>query len=305
VHMTVPGGAGALYSTTEDLLKRERGLLGGKVLSAASLQKMTTPFKSDYAFGLIARTVEGHKQIWHNGGINGFNTSLAYYPDTKIVVAVLSNVNGNAPDLMLPKLAAVAHGDAVQLTSERKEITVPPATLARYVGTYELAPRINMMVTLAGNQLMTQLSGQSKLPVFAETENKFFLKVVDAQLEFVKDGDKVTDVILHQNGRDQKAHRTSDTVLERKEITLSPQVLSNYAGTYEIVGLPNVVLTVEGGQLMFALGPQPKMQLFPESETAFFLKAVDAQMDFVKDPSGAVTQATLHMGPRDLKAQRK
>jgi CubicO group peptidase (beta-lactamase class C family) len=82
VHMTIPGGAGGLYSTTEDLLKWERGLFGGKVLSAASLQKMTSPFKDDYAFGLLVRTEQGRKQIWHNGGIQGFNTSMAWYPES-------------------------------------------------------------------------------------------------------------------------------------------------------------------------------------------------------------------------------
>jgi CubicO group peptidase (beta-lactamase class C family) len=69
VHMTVPQGAGALYSTTEDLLKWEQGLFGGKVLSAVSLQKMTTPFKSNYAFGLQVETVGGHKVIEHGGAI--------------------------------------------------------------------------------------------------------------------------------------------------------------------------------------------------------------------------------------------
>jgi len=52
-----PAGCGArLYSTTEDLLKWEQGLFGGRVLKAASLQKMTTPFKSNYAFGLQVQT---------------------------------------------------------------------------------------------------------------------------------------------------------------------------------------------------------------------------------------------------------
>src|SRR5271155_4385906 len=76
IHMSIPFSAGSLYSTTEDLLRWERGLFGGKVLSAASLQKMTTPFKDDYAFGLSVRTTGGHKVIDHGGGIEGFNTHL-------------------------------------------------------------------------------------------------------------------------------------------------------------------------------------------------------------------------------------
>ena len=128
--MSIPHGAGALYSTAEDLLRWEQGLFGGKLLSAASLQKMTTPFKEKYAFGLTVGTSNGRKQIWHNGGIEGFNTTVAYYPESKVTVIVLANINGQGPDMMLPKLAAVAHGDAVQLISERKEIAVPRQTLA-------------------------------------------------------------------------------------------------------------------------------------------------------------------------------
>ena len=77
--------------------------------------------------------------------------------------------------------------------------------LARYVGTYEVTPKMNMTITLVDGQLMTQLTGQRALPLFAETETMFFLKVVDAQVEFVKDETGiVTHAIMQQGGRDQK-----------------------------------------------------------------------------------------------------
>lgn len=63
IHMSIPFSAGGLDSTTEDLLRWEQGLFGGKLLSPASLQKMTTPFKHDYAFGLDVRNVNGHKVV--------------------------------------------------------------------------------------------------------------------------------------------------------------------------------------------------------------------------------------------------
>jgi CubicO group peptidase (beta-lactamase class C family) len=205
IDMSIPLSAGGLYSTTEDLLRWEQGLMGGKLLSAASLQKMTTPFKSDYAFGLAVHTTNGHKVIEHNGGIEGFNTALAYYPEDKLTVVVLANLNGRAPDSIASNLAALAHGEKVVLPSERKEITVSPATLEKYVGTYELMPNFDIVVTLEGGQLMTQATGQSKFPLFAESETKFFLKVVDAEVEFFKnDKGQVTHLILHQGGQDVK-----------------------------------------------------------------------------------------------------
>lgn len=297
IHMSIPFSAGSLYSTTEDLLRWEQGLFGGKVLSAASLRKMTTPFKSDYAFGLSVRTTEGHKVIDHGGGIEGFNTHLAYYPEDKLTIAVLANLNGLAASDIARKLGELAHGQLVQLTSERKEIALPVATLAGYVGTYELAPRVNIMITLAGNQLMAQLSGQGKLPLFAQSEKLFFLKAVDAQFEFGKD-EKGAYAILHQNGRDRKAIKKSDTVLERKEIAVPRKILEQYTGTYELRPGFDLVVTLEGDQLMTQATGQPKFPVFAESETKFFLKVVDAEIEFGGD------RLTLHQGGLDMPGKR-
>jgi CubicO group peptidase (beta-lactamase class C family) len=170
IHMSIPHAAGALYSTTEDLLRWEQGLFGGKVVSPASLTKMTTPFKNDYAFGLVVQTASGRKVVQHGGGIDGFNTFLAYYPDDKLTVAVLANINGQTPNQIATKLADLAHGGVVPLTSERKEITLPVATLSKYVGTYELQPGVDMMIRLDGDHLTTQLTGQQQFPIFAESE---------------------------------------------------------------------------------------------------------------------------------------
>jgi CubicO group peptidase (beta-lactamase class C family) len=216
VHMSVPFSAGALYSTTEDLLKWEQGLFGGKVISTRSLEKMTTPFKNNYAFGVGVQTVNGHKLVDHNGGIQGFNTHLSYYPNDKLTVAVLSNLTGNgpAPDQMAPQLAQVAFGDNVTLLSERKEITLTPAILDRYRGIYKMAvpPGGTMIVAGEGNQLSTQLVGQPPLPIFAQSETMFFAKAVDAQIEFpaTAANAKAPQLTLHQNGRELVGTRMSD-----------------------------------------------------------------------------------------------
>jgi CubicO group peptidase (beta-lactamase class C family) len=205
IDMSIPFSAGSLYSTTEDLLRWEQGLMGGKLLSVASLAKMTTPFKNDYAFGLAVHAVNGHKVIEHGGGIEGFNTEIAYYPEDKLTVVVLANLNGGVPETIANALAQVAHGEKVVLPSERKEITVSPAVLGAYVGTYQLTPDFAIVVTLEGGQLMEQATGQPKFPLFAESETKFFLKVVDAEVEFFKnEKGEVTHLILHQGGQDQK-----------------------------------------------------------------------------------------------------
>lgn len=208
VHMSVPHAAGALYSTTEDLLRWNQGLFGGKVLKAESLAKMLTPGKNDYAFGINVRTAGGRKVISHGGGIEGFNTSLYYYPEDKLSVVVLSNLNGRVVDKMANQLAAVSRGENVTLDGERKEVAVGPEVLQSYAGTYEMNPKLAITVTVESNQLMAQPNGQRKLAMFAESNNKFFLKDIDVQIEFFRGPDgAVTHMILHQNGREMKGVR--------------------------------------------------------------------------------------------------
>jgi CubicO group peptidase (beta-lactamase class C family) len=98
IDMTIPYSAGGLYSTTEDLLRWQRALFSGKLLSTASFQKMTKPFKGGYGFGLSFPRVQGHETIAHNGVIDGFNTWMAYYPESQVTVIVLANLNGDAPE---------------------------------------------------------------------------------------------------------------------------------------------------------------------------------------------------------------
>ena len=90
----------------------------------------------------------------------------------------------------------------------RTAVKVDRNVLARYVGTYELAPTFSIAFTLEGDQLMTQATNQPKFPVYAESETKFFLTVVDAEVEFILDDKgKVSYMVLHQNGHDSKGVR--------------------------------------------------------------------------------------------------
>jgi hypothetical protein len=90
----------------------------------------------------------------------------------------------------------------------RKEVKVAEKILQQYVGDYELQPGFVLSVTLEGTQLFTQATGQVKVEVFAESETKFFLKVVEAQIEFVRDDSgKVTKLILYQGGQRMEAKK--------------------------------------------------------------------------------------------------
>lgn len=117
---------------------------------------------------------------------------------------------GHATSLVLHQggrdVPAPRIGDAAAV-KERKEIAVDPALLDRYVGRYQLAPNFIIAITLEGDQLFLQATGQPKFPMFAEGARDFFLKVVDAQVTFSGEEGKAKSLVLHQNGRDMPAGR--------------------------------------------------------------------------------------------------
>lgn len=310
VHMSIPYAAGALYSTTGDLLLWEQGLFGGKLLKPASLQKMTTPSKGDYAFGLVVQTRNGRKLIEHNGGIEGFNTHLSYYPESKTTVVVLGNLNGGAPDAIAGQLGALAHGDKVLLASERKEAALKPTRLEGFVGRYQLAPEFILNITQEGDSLFAQATGQSKAQLFPEGDRAFFFKVVDAQITFEGDvNGKAAGLVLHQGGRDMPAKRMEGEVpaaapAAHKEITVDPKLFDLYVGRYALTPTFTLTITREGDQLFAQATNQPKFELFPESPKEFFLKVVDAQVSFEVDLSGKATSLTLHQNGANMPAKR-
>jgi D-alanyl-D-alanine-carboxypeptidase/D-alanyl-D-alanine-endopeptidase len=82
----------------------------------------------------------------------------------------------------------------------------------------------------------------------------------------------------------------------RKEISVDPAVLETYVGVYQLAPTFALTITREGASLFGQATGQPKVQLFAEAPTEFFLKEVDAQITFEKDSTGKVSRLVLHQG---------
>jgi len=209
--MSIPAGAGALYSTTHDLMKWNEALYGGKLLQPASLAQMITPTLDTNALGLFVREENNHKLVWHNGAIEGFNTYLAWDPETRSSIVVLGNLNGAAPDVIGAQLAALVQGQAVTLASERVAIALSATELEEYVGAYPLAPTFVITIRTVDGKLQAQATGQAPFDIHPESKDRFFLTNIDAQLSFTRNADgKVDGLVLHQNGQEMPAAKATD-----------------------------------------------------------------------------------------------
>lgn len=177
----------------------------------------------------------------------------------------------------------------------RQVADVDPKIYNAYVGQYELAQNFIITITKEENRLFAQVTGQAKVEIFPESETKFFYKVVDAQITFVKDDKgKVTELILYQNG-EHHAKKISDKVPDaRKEIKLDPKIYDAYTGRYELTTNFIITISKDNNHLFAQATRQQKFKIYPESETKFFYKVVDAQITFVKNDKGVVEKLILH-----------
>jgi D-alanyl-D-alanine carboxypeptidase len=96
--MSIPFAAGGLYSTALDLQRWSDALDTNALVDAASMRRFVTPLSgtSDqglfgYAFGVLVGEEDGHQVIAHSGGINGFTSTIAWYPDDHLTVVMLTN----------------------------------------------------------------------------------------------------------------------------------------------------------------------------------------------------------------------
>ena len=114
--MALSNAAGGLFSTSGDLLKWTQALFSGKILSAASLQKMTTTVRDHHALGVTSQTTNNRRVVSGSGASEGFAAVFDFYPESRTTVIVLSNLEGTVAGEMAAQLGAVAQGDEVRLT---------------------------------------------------------------------------------------------------------------------------------------------------------------------------------------------
>jgi hypothetical protein len=91
---------------------------------------------------------------------------------------------------------------------------------------------------------------------------------------------------------------------DRKEVTVSPEILANYVGVYAIAPRVNMTITLPDGRLISQVTGQGTVALAAELETMFFPKGIDAEIEFPKDQKGPAGQLILHQNGRDMTAKR-
>ncbi|HEV3146847.1 MAG TPA: serine hydrolase [Gemmataceae bacterium] len=218
IDMSEVYAAGSLYSTVEDLLKWDNALFTEKLLPKKSWERMWTPVKNDYGYGWAISSRFGKKVITHNGGLPGCTTTVERYPESKLFIAVLCNLEGSPMRRVCTDMSAIALGEPYDLPVEHKEIKADPKTFDAYLGEFELKPKLILTISKTGDSLCGQATSQVKFQLYPEAEARFFARIDEIVITFVKDDKgQVNEMIYRQNGRDIKAKRVVKAPEKKEE----------------------------------------------------------------------------------------
>ncbi|MCC6193306.1 MAG: serine hydrolase [Burkholderiales bacterium] len=204
--------AGGLRSTPRDMAKYlEAAVRPASSPLAAAFELAERPaadtgspsLRIGLAWHLFDR--DGRAIVWHNGRTGGFASMMAFDTATREGVVVLSNASIPIDDLALHLLDA-----SIPLSPAPKEriaIKLDPAVGDRLAGKYELARDFAITVRRDGERMLAAATGQGELEIFPESDYEYFYRAVDAQLSFVRAGERVTGLVLRQGGRNLPGKR--------------------------------------------------------------------------------------------------
>jgi CubicO group peptidase (beta-lactamase class C family) len=224
-HVYPEQAAAGLWTTPSDLarvvIEVQRASLGqsNRVLSRTTVQEMLSPVGvGDYAVGFSIAKIGQGWYFGHGGSNWGFRGTLLAHKVKGYGLVIMTNADqgGAVASELSRRIQRVYEWDSFADPAPRgyrppvarTEITVAESVLRSYVGEYQISPQLSITITLEEGRLQAQPTGQSKATLFAEAQDKFFLRVTNAQVTFTRaPAGEVAGLILHQGGRDQAGRK--------------------------------------------------------------------------------------------------
>ncbi|HTM53473.1 MAG TPA: serine hydrolase [Pirellulales bacterium] len=214
-------GAGALRSTAADMVRFLRAYLGREhsSLDGAMAKSREVHFKvPDGAndVGLCWQIRRSGDIVWHNGQTGGYHSFVAFVPEKQMGVVVLCNSAGSHVDRLGFGLVELLSGGEPKPPSLPKLVEVPEAELERLTGKYQLGPLAQVRITREKDRLYLQVTGQPKIAIYPEANDRFYLRAAEASVTFDSKEGEVERLVIHQGGLDLPAPKQKPAEAQQK-----------------------------------------------------------------------------------------
>jgi hypothetical protein len=293
-------GATSLFTTAEDLVRwldNFREPLVGGMAAMERLQEqgvLANGKKISYALGVSVDEYRGLKRVSHAGGDAGYRSMVAWFPEVRLGVAVVSNLGSFnsglkaqevaeavAEDRMKPKAAASPAADARPAVPFK----VDPQTLARYAGAYRVPGLGVVEVEFKDNKLVASPGGEMRREFIPLAENKFLIEPMNLEVSFQMQESKMQMAIRPlQSQTEMRGERLSETAAKKE-----PN-LALYSGVYWSDELETqYTAVVEDGKLRLRHIRHGDIDLRPAAKDMFSAGTwFMSEISFIRDDAGQI-----------------
>jgi len=290
--MSIPLGAGGIISTPTDLCLFAEALFNGRLISMESLEQMKPVEGEDYGFALYGTDLDENLGWGHGGNIDAFASSLAYFEDSDIGIALSCNGADYGTHEVAMAIMSEVFGKSYELPSF-DFVELSSEELDQYLGIYETDEiPLDLTITKNGTTLMLQATGQSAGPIMAEGNHVFSKKSYGVRIEFVpseklmhfEQNGMAFDFVMKEEAEDAletAADEVVDEAMEKRTVEITTVDLDQYVGIYSSEKLPlDLTISREENTLVGQGTGQPAFILETEGDDVFSNKEIGLTINF-------------------------
>jgi CubicO group peptidase (beta-lactamase class C family) len=213
-------GDAAMYTTVGDLNHWLTVLSGDSFLNASLRREYFTPGLANgdaapadgYAFGWRIGNALGTTLRYHGGLLPGFVSRIEQYPDSGLVVIVMTNSDFFRVNRIARDLAAASLGMPYDVPRSHHIVKLDSAATASLVGEYALANGTRAKVSVGDRFLELQVPGRFTAGLLAENDSLFYAPFFEGTVRFDRDSSgNVIALTMHYDGTDKVAKRVTSS----------------------------------------------------------------------------------------------
>ena len=200
-------GSGSLWSSAADLLIWTSALHGGRLLTAASYEKLTRDYGHGYGYGVSVFKRFERDVVGHDGRLAGYASDVARYLEDRITVVVLSNVQSVARDEIRRSVAAAVFGESFAMPEKQMFLDQQQHALDELVGVYSFGPGFEVSVSESDGRLLARANEGGYSELVPSSDEEWFSRMLYATVRFGRDEAGLIDRLIWGRGDQAPAGR--------------------------------------------------------------------------------------------------
>ena len=313
-------GVGGVRASLDDMVRYARAALGwGDKRTGGALARSQQPVDLGPAtargqaqgpqmgLGWLIAPVAGRRIVCHEGGTGGFSASVAFEPENRRAVVLLSDTAlhtvGNLESVALHLLGVLP-----TVPPPRKLVAPPAELLTALAGRYRLEAGLGMKLSTRGGKLYLQTDGQEEYELGHDSEGDFFPFAFDALLSPVRSraGMAFTWTRLGTTSTAKREAGAKGGAGPGKAAGKEPVAnAEDYRGEYPLLPGFGLTVTADKGKLFVQGTGQSLIEVEPVAKDIFVAEIVGAELTFERDGKGRVQAVTLKQAGQRMRGTRK